>query len=559
VFAFRGRISLERLFGWAAGVIVAVFIVLGLLGSLLLPYLVWDSLVYSEWSRLIADAGALHFHFSPIGAYHLQRPLFYVLQGWLWDLTGFSERTGRLLSLAFFVLLVVAVARLAARRSSLDGQVATLILLSVAAVSLYLSVGLTDIPVAAMVALVGLAVTSRIRHRWVLIGLAAVGAGLTKTAAYPAVLGLLIAVLLVGERGMRPLAKRAITLGLPIVLGTAVALVYDETQSRYLGMSLSAFLRTGTGGYYSTLSDQVRWHVFAQFAWLGGGAMILLLLYGLLYGVARTSGLEHRASAAIAVGVSVPVSLLGPAATSQRGPVHSVWTAAIFVSLTAMLLFGLTRAASQEAASRGQIAFVTIWALPTTLAWLVEAPYDTRLLAPAWPPLVVLIAWSLTPALRSAIRERSYLAAYGAAALAALAIGNLWDANGMTFGEWHALAQQPWSTIVNEDKVRAFLTPEFEETLPVINRLLGDHGRLFASDGRYRFYFPGRSTGDYPRSCQSLMGYDAFVLDLSPSAVSYMRDYVHSSPEPSYWAACNTPHLDVVLQTPDHVVFAVKP
>jgi len=344
----------------------------------------------------------------------------------------------------------------------------------------------------------------------------------------------------------------------PIILGTGAALLYDESQSRYLRMSLSAFLRAGTSdAYYSALSDHVRLHVLGGFKWLAGGGMILLLLYSLIYGIARTVGVSHMASATGALGLAVALSIIGPAATSQPGPLHSVGSSAIFVALFALLLFGLKGSGSAVVASRTDIAFVTIWALPATLLWLLDAPYDARLLAPAWPPLVVLIAWSVTPALRAALQERRSVAVVGAAAVVALPIANMRDANGLTPDALRLLTSRPVSTIFNEDKVRAILEPEFTQTLSVTDRLLGERGRLWSSDGRYRFYYPGRSLQDYPRSCAELRGYKAFVLDLSPTAVAYMHDYVHVSADPRYWTRCREPQLRLVLQTPDHAVFAV--
>lgn len=556
--AFRERPSFERLFGWAVALVAALYVFLGLLGSFVLPFQIWDSLVYGEWSRLIASAGFFHLHFPGIGALQYQRPLFYVLQGWLWHLTPFSERSGRFLSFLFFLLLVGTVAKLAAKHSRLDGQVATLIVLSITPVSLYLGAGLTDIPVAAMVALVGLTVRSELRYRWPAVALAAAGAGLTKTASYTGLLGLLLAVVIVGAQTRDAFRKRVLGLAAPIVLGAGGALLYDESQSRYLHMSLAAFLRAGTSdAYYSALSDHVRLHVLGGFKWLAGGAMILLLLYALIYGVARTIGVEHKTAATGALGLAFALSLIGPAATSQSGPLHSVGSSAIFVALIALLLFGRTARAAAVAAPRGHTAFVTIWALPTVSLWLLEAPYDTRLFAPAWPPLVVLIAWSLTPALRAAIQQRRSVALVGAAAVVALAIGNARDADGLTPAALRLLANRPVTTIFNEGKVRAILEPEFTQTLSVTHRLLGRRGRLWASDGRYRFFYPGRSWQDYPRRCEDLRGYRAFVLDLSPAAATYMRDYLHVSSDPRYWSACRKPRLRLVLRTPDHAVFAV--
>lgn len=77
-----------------------------------------DSMVFSEWSRLIYEHAG--FHYPSLGAQDYQRPGYYVLQGYTWVVLGGWWGWGRLLSLAFTALFVLTVALLATGAGSRD-------------------------------------------------------------------------------------------------------------------------------------------------------------------------------------------------------------------------------------------------------------------------------------------------------------------------------------------------------------------------------------------------------------------------------------------------------
>ncbi|HXF99002.1 MAG TPA: anthranilate phosphoribosyltransferase [Gaiellaceae bacterium] len=147
--------------GWTAGaallvgVPAAVFAAAALFAALVMPYRLWDSLAFGSWSRSIAAGHGLWENAGPL---YLQRPLFYVAQGLVWRVVE-GDWGGRLLSLAFAAAFVLAVGALA-RRLAPAGPACSARLVPLAvgvalASSLfatYLAAGMSDVPVAALVA-----------------------------------------------------------------------------------------------------------------------------------------------------------------------------------------------------------------------------------------------------------------------------------------------------------------------------------------------------------------------------------------------------------------------
>jgi 4-amino-4-deoxy-L-arabinose transferase-like glycosyltransferase len=145
--------------GWVLALVLVVFFVPTLFVASVVPYRYWDSLAFGTWSRLIDQTG----HIFPSGLIDLQlhRPLFYVLQGLLWEAFGHHEWLGRWLSVAFAAAAVAGVWVLASR---LGGDRESRDLLRVLAVAgilgssvfaAYVAAGMADVPVAATAAVTG--------------------------------------------------------------------------------------------------------------------------------------------------------------------------------------------------------------------------------------------------------------------------------------------------------------------------------------------------------------------------------------------------------------------
>ncbi|HXG76421.1 MAG TPA: hypothetical protein VNJ53_07625, partial [Gaiellaceae bacterium] len=134
--------------------VAAAFGAAALFAALVMPYRAWDSLAFGAWSRSIGEGNGLWEHAD---ALKLQRPLFYVAQGLAWRVSD-AEWIGRLVSLAFAVLLAAAVVWLA-RRLAPDADVRRLLaplalaaLLGSSELATHAASGMTDVPVAALVA-----------------------------------------------------------------------------------------------------------------------------------------------------------------------------------------------------------------------------------------------------------------------------------------------------------------------------------------------------------------------------------------------------------------------
>ena len=87
-----------RVVTWATA---AIFFGVAVLVAIAFPLHASDALTFGEWSRLIAQ----HWHHVLDPS---TRPLFYVLQGSLWHVAGYSDTSGRLLCGLFSVILVVS-------------------------------------------------------------------------------------------------------------------------------------------------------------------------------------------------------------------------------------------------------------------------------------------------------------------------------------------------------------------------------------------------------------------------------------------------------------------
>jgi 4-amino-4-deoxy-L-arabinose transferase-like glycosyltransferase len=557
------RLDEERLLAWtrlAVLTVAALFLAAALLLALTIPFHVWDALAYSAWSRQIADSGNLHF--SGLTALEYQRPFYYVLQGWLWRVSGFDERTGRVLALAFAVLLVVCVARLARTvGAAWAGTVAVLLLLLVDDLPRQGLSGLSDVPVAAMVALVGVLVWRPRRGRFAPAALvaASAAAALTKPSALFALAGL-AAAQVVGEKARR--RERVMRNAMPIAAGCVLALVWDELHARRLHMGLSAFLRAGTRGYYSAVADAVRRQVGFGLEWLGPD-LRLVLVFSLAYALVRVAGLDHRRSVLLSLPVAVIASWLGPwigahEASVVVGPLTGPGRYVPFVALALLLLLA-AEAPPELAPSRTNLARLLLWSVPPTLTWLLWVPYDSRYLSPAWPGLVVLCAVTTATGVRGAARRSALVPAAALGVLVAVAVSSFELLDGLGVDGWRQYRAAGVSGWLDQDRMRSLYLGAFADELKLTRaQLHGGGGRVFSSDGRLKFYFPGRVTQAYPRGCADLRDYRVFVLLLDSRSVSYLEQQVGASANPRFWSSCASPRLRLAGErASEFAVFAV--
>jgi hypothetical protein len=192
-------------------------------------------------------------------------------------------------------------------------------------------------------------------------------------------------------------------------------------------------------------------------------------------------------------------------------------------------------------ATRRELLRLAIWATPTAVAWLVYGAYDFRLLAPAWPPLLSLIVLAALPAATAFARRGALVAAVPVALFAIVVAENAYNLDGLGKPGWSELRRtDDW---LDRDQTRAIVMPGFAGALAVVRRQMRPGDDLVSPEGAFRFFYPGHVEQSYPNACGFLHRFRVFVLTTDEGTKSYMRDFLHVSPEPSFWASCAQPHL----------------
>lgn len=576
----------------ALGAAVALFLVALAWVAIWVPFHATDALIYGRWSRLIGLEGGLHF--DGIGAGYLQRPLVYVVQGWLWNVFGFHEWIGRLWSLLFVAVLVWAVWRVAARDrgGATVGVIAAVLLVATPDVVSLGAAGLTDVPVAAMCALTGVLVLLPDGRwsKWLLfaaIAVAASLAGLAKVSAFFALFGLGLA-LFIGPR--ETLVQRLLWRGVPLAIGALLALVWNAVQAHEIGAPLSDFLRGtdsapsgGVVAYYAQLNAQSRGSFIAGMEWLGP-YLTLPLLFGLIYAVVRVVGRPHRLAATIAAPAALVLSIVlpllaSPGTSGAVGPWDPDRPAAVLTTLLLLVPLWWSRdCPEEEAPTRGHLGQMLLWATPATLAWIASAPFQTRYLSPAWAPLYALIAASLWTALLGTMQARSPKWGWAVVAvLILMAVVDLRNLDGLgsrpdgSISAARAIGDLGVSGWFDADKARRAADPDLGALVAATGFALAqDPGKLLSVDGRLGFYWPLRAVRGEPQRCVDLRGYGTLVVTQSATGLDRERQAQLSKDEladatggaaadPAFWTRCRDPAMQQLAASPGtFTVFRVQ-
>jgi hypothetical protein len=541
-------LTLAVLAVWAAPLALVVAVV---------PYHHWDELAYGEWSRLIAASG--EFRFPSITPLTYQRPLLYVAQGWLWRLLGEHEVLGRLLALGFLVMLIVAVYRLGGVTGGPEtrrqlGALAVLVLLSVTEVALAAGATLTDLPVAALVATTAALLWTSAAGWASNLGLTIVAAAavLVKPTALPALAGLAAAHALGPWRDCGARLRRLGWLG----LGAMGGLAYSVWMAKTLHQSLQEFLQGAIlRGYYADLSHRVRVSQVVNVEWLGPW-LCLPLLASLLYVAARVTDRAARLTDMLPIAVA---ALWGAAWFAPAGGATASLGTAVSKGWITVILFAAVMAASGaagEAASRLFVLRQIVWAAPAFVSWMIYAPYEMRLLAPIWAPLVLLTAVPIARGLAGWFRLTPLVGGLLLVAVAVLAASNARMIHGIDVRTSVAIAKVAIESGGDAARIRRILSPDVEPVLEALRPRLRPNDRIFSPEGRLRYYFPGRVAQAYPTRCEDLVGYRFFVLPLIPAVRDYFI-HIGVSPEPGFWSACRRPRLDRIPAEGTAVIFEI--
>ncbi|UGS38733.1 ArnT family glycosyltransferase [Capillimicrobium parvum] len=568
---------------WAMTAVVALFLAAVLWVAVWVPFHATDSLIYGRWSRLIADTGNLHF--DGVGSGFLHRPLVYVGEGWLWRVLGFSEPIGRLWMALFLVVLVAAVWRLAAIEGGVAvGALAGVLLVATPDVVALAASGLTDVPVAACIALCGVVALAGPRTgglRFAALAVTAALAILAKPSALPAVGGLALA-LLVKPRGDWKRDWAA------LVVGGVVALGWDAWQAHEIGTGFVSFLQgadsdlaRGVVSYYQQLNAQSRASFILGAGWLGP-YLLLLLLFGLVYGAGRAlPGWTHRRAATVAAPAAVAGAIVLPlVAGGDVGPFDTSKPAALLGTLLLIVPLWWSRDCPEEAApSRPHLLRMLIWAAPPAVAWIVSAPFQTRYLSPAWAPLFVLIAAATWTAVRGTLAQRRAgpaLALGVVAVLCAMAIFDLRNLDGLgarsdgTINAASAVRELGVTGWFDRDRAERAADPDLAALHAAVDRAMARPGRLVTLDGRVGFWYPRRTVRAEAQRCAAVLGFSTLVVVQSSLGLDAERERRLTPSEraeatggnaadPAFWARCHDPRLEVVAQRPGQfTVFAVR-
>ncbi|MDX6407885.1 MAG: hypothetical protein QOE13_956 [Gaiellaceae bacterium] len=532
--------------GFAAAIVwitAGLFLLAALFVAIVIPIHAQDALTFGEWSRLISQDW--HLHYPAVTGQAYGRPLFYVLQGWLWGIAGLHEPLGRILSGFFACLLLGALVWLVRDREwgPLAGLLAVFALIATPVFALQIVSGLTDVPVAALVALTGaLLWRRRPGAAWAaLVGVVAAFAMLAKPSALLALAGLAVAQLLFDESWRSRLVYRVA----PVAAGVGVGLLYDLAQARYVHQGLRTFLQAGVNtDYYRTLADEARRYALLDGNWFGDGLRVAAF-FALVYSIVRLVGLPHRRAVVAGVPLALIACWLGPwvAAHQARaavGSFHSAGAALVAVGTAGFLLLG---AFASQGPSRQELARLWIWALPTAIAWAVYGAYDFRLLAPAWAPLLALVVITALPAAVALARRSSIALAVPFALFAVVVAENVYNIDGLQKSGWSEVRRTPAGDWSNRNTMRSIVLPAFSRALVAVEPQMHSGDLLISPEGAFRFFYPGRVDQSFPNTCADLSRFRVFVLLTDEGSKRYMQDFLHVSAEPSFWAACKAPRL----------------
>ena len=133
---------------------------------------------------------------------------------------------------------------------------------------------------------------------------------------------------------------------------------------------------------------------------------------------------------------------------------------------------------------------------------------------------------------------------------------NVYNLDGLGKPGWRELRRTDhW---LDRDATRAIVMPAFSRALPIVRREMTGGDYMVSPEGAFRFFFPGHVEQSYPNSCEFLHRFRVLVLTTDEGSRRYMRDFLHVSPDPSFWAACKTPHLTQLTDGSDgYAVFRI--
>jgi 4-amino-4-deoxy-L-arabinose transferase-like glycosyltransferase len=433
--------------------------------------------------------------------------------------------------------------------------IAIVIVIAIPAFDAQVLSGQTDVPAAAAVALAAWLALRPSANVWdrVALTVATALALMTKQTVILALLPLWLLLLLEARRDLR--ASLRGSLG-AFTLGLAVGLSYDWIMAVREGVTLTAFLRNGTSGYWAELAAHARRGVLLRADVLGPG-LRLPLAFALVYSALRVAALRHRWSALAALVVGLVWTITGPfAANVPNGPFSGANETFTFVGF-ALILGALSALPDDDAPSRRTLTVGLVLALPSLIGYVRYADYAERLAASAWPGLVILLSAVLAAAVRAAARGGPAFAFAVLPVVALAAWMGLASFDGLHGPMWRDYRSLGASGVFDDDRTTHLVLPALQETLATVKPLLGD-GKVVVGDPMFDWFLPGRVDERTPGKCSDLRGARVFVLLTGDESLLAAREAGRLA-TPEQWAECGRPSLHQLTDGGNgYAVFAVS-
>jgi hypothetical protein len=553
----RLRLEVPATYSAAAGAAVLAFLLGALLLAVTVPYHDWDSFDFGAWSKQIAQGGSL----DPLtaGRQGSGRPLFYLLQGGVWAVTGVSFTAGRVLSLVVALMLILAVAGIASQlartreRRVLQTALAAVFVVAVAPFAQEAIAGKSDVPAAALVAtVIYLALRRKDRPRdAVLLAVAALIAVLAKPTVITELLGLGVWLAL---EPSRPLRRRIRWSVAPLTAGLALGFVYELVMALRFHTGLVSYLETGTSdGIWAQRAVAERWHAALRLDVFGAG-LRLPLAFAIVYCVVRTAGLAHRRAMPAALAAGLAWTIGGPIGAGVPGGAFSTPEVGFaFVGFAVLLLGAVLGQAPGP--DRSDAALLAATGLPALALWDYGIAYADRLASPAWPALVVMIAVVCALGVEGLRRlgPTAALAPIPVLAVAVwLSLATLDGFHGPIWSEYRSLGL---AGVQDKQRTLNVVLPSLQSALATAEPY---PGRMSVSDPRFVWFRPNGTTTTTALKCSDLDGYQVFVLLTSDESEAAAKDQGGLATPPE-WAACRQPRLAQLSDGSNgYAVFAVK-
>lgn len=537
-----------------AGIAVVGFAAVGALLAATLPYHQWDSFGFGEWSRAIAEHGT----FDPIlfGPLTASRPLFYELQGLIWNVTGISFTAGRLLSLAFALLLVASVFRLqlATTRSRLEAALAVAIVLAIPTFAQQSLSGQTDVPAAATVALVAALALRPARGRagTIAVVVTAALAVLTKQTVLAALIPFAFVLFAVTPGRLRDRLRAPVG---ALIAGLALGLSYDVVMASRFNEDLRAFLTTGSTGIWAELAARARSDAIFRADVLGAG-LRLPLTFALIYAIVRLAGLRHRYATVLAIVAGLTWSVAGPLAAGVDSGAFAKPEDGLTLIGFALILSASWFLPDDDAPTKRTLAVSLSLGLPPLVVWAQASAYTDRLAATGWAGLAVLIACVVGAGIRSLARAGTIMALAPVPIIAMALWMSLTTIDGLHGAMWTEYRSLAWSGLQDKMRTMHVVLPALQSTLATAEQQLGS-GRLVTGDPMFPYFLPGRVDTMTPAHCQDLRGYRVFVLLTGDESLLAAREEGRLA-TPEQWATCRAPAVHQLSDGSNgYAVFAV--